>query len=338
MKKLFLLTGAGLMLSLASCVNEWPEPEYRLYDVTLRVHSDTEWLPDFEMTYSRAEALELEYIFKIYKAGTTTNPVKEFVIYSTDFKRSDFNVDVSLYPGDYDVYVWSDYCNADNDRSLFYETSDFAKITYLTPYEGDSNNKDAFRGMKNFTIENTMYLNPTATEVINLERPLARYIFVATDLEDFVDNEITRGKLRGVTSREGSLEEYANELEDALGSYTVKIYYPLYMPSVFDNFLNKPIDSWTGISFEGQFTVISDKQAQIGFDYVMMNGSDSYVQVAMELWDAEGEVISRTSTINVPTKRDRTTLIYGRFLTSDEDAGVRIDPDFDGQFNIPYNR
>lgn len=333
---IFALTGISL-LSFSSCVNEWPHPEERTYAVTLLIHSDTEWLPDYSMTYSRADALEIKYQFEIFQAGNTTTPVQEFTIYKADLTRQDFTVDIALNPGSYDVYVWSDICEATTGKSLFYNSSDFSKITYLTPYQGDSNNKDAFRGMKSFTIDNSMYLHPTATEIVNLERPLARYIFVATDLDEFIDNEISRGQLGSITSRERDPQEYQDELSGVLGEYTIKIYYPLYLPAVFDNFLNKPIDSWTGISFEGAFILLSETQAQLGLDYVMMNGSESYVQVMMEIWDSTDTVIARTRTINIPTQRDRTTIVYGRFLTSDEDAGVHIDPDFDGQYNIPYN-
>lgn len=333
-KSIFAFASVAMLLS--SCVNEWPHPEYRLYDITLKVHSVTDWLPDYDMTNTRAEGLEIQYQIQIYKSGTTLDPVWSKTVYSLDMNRPDFTVDLSLYPGDYDVYVWSDICDASTGESLYYDFSDFAKITYLTPYRGDSDNKDAFRGMTSFTIEDTMYLNPTATEEITLRRPLARYMFVATDLGEFVDNELTRGKLRGVGSREGDIMQYAGELADELDSYTIKIIYPLYMPAVFDNFTNKPIDSWTGVSFEGHITPISSEEAILGLDFVMMNGDESYVQVAMEIYDDEGNKIGGTSTINIPTLRDRTTVVYGRFLTSDEDAGVAIDPNFSGQFNIPY--
>lgn len=335
--KAWIMALAGVALvSLTSCVNEWPHPEDRTYAVTFLVHSDTDWLPDYEMNYTRVESLEIQYQFEIFPAGNTTTPVKEFTVYSSDLSRQDFSIDVSLNPGSYDVYVWSDICDSANGKSLFYNSSDFANITYLTPYVGDTNNKDAFRGQKSFTIDYSMDLKPTATEVINLERPFARYIFVATDLDDFVEEEETRGRMRHLESRESNFEAYSSELTDVLGDYTIKISYPLYMPAVFDNFQNKPIDSWTGISFTGNFTVLSTQQAQLGLDYVMINGEDSFVQVALEIWDAKGEVISKTSTINIPTKRDRTTIVYGRFLTTLENSGVTIDPDFAGQFNIEY--
>lgn len=337
MKKIYSIIPALFALFMAtSCVNEWPHPEDRTYDVKLLVRSHTDWLPNYEMTYGRADGYEVLYQFRIYPAGNISSPIKEFNIYSRDLQRSDFTVDLSLNPGSYDVYVWSDICNSANNKSLFYDSSDFAAITYLKPYEGDSDYKDAFRGKKSFTIENSMYLHPTATEVIELERPLARYIFVATDLADFIDEEQTRGRMRSVASRDGDLQAYLDDLDDVLGDYTVKVNYPLYMPSVFDNFTNKPIDSWTGISFEGNFYIYDENQAQIGMDYVMVNEAESYVQVSLDLYDSTDNRIGGTSMMTLPLLRDRTTIVYGRFLTSDENAGVSIDPNFKGAFNIEY--
>lgn len=338
MKRYIFALGACALLTLPSCVNEWPRPEDRMYTVTLLLHSNTDWLPNEDMTYTREDNLEISYQIQIYNAGKTTDPVKEMTLYSADLNRGDLSVNVDLNPGSYDVYVWSDICDATTGKSLFYDSSNFADITYLTPYRGDSNNKDAFRGQHNFTIDASIYKNPTATEVINLERPLARYIFVATDLDEFIENEQTRGKMRGLENFANTqLPEYTATLENVLQEYTVKIIYPMYMPSKFDNFTNKPFDSWTGISFEGDFVILNEKQAQIGLDYVMVNGNESSVQVAMEIYDSDGVRISSTSTINIPTLRDRTTIVYGRFLTADEDAGVSINPDFAGSFDIPYN-
>lgn len=333
MRKLIIpLVGLSLTF-LASCVNEWPHPEERTYEVTLVVHSNTDWLPDYVMNVGRAgESVELMYQFQIYRSGTTTDPLQEFTVYSTDFTRPDFNVNISLNPGEYDVYVWSDVCDSDTKESLFYDTSNFGAISYTLPYKGDSNYKDAFRGMKSFSIPNSIYRQPTAREVINLDRPLARYIFIATDLEDFVERETTRGKMRTGEAEKSVANE--GKVRANLEDYTVKVIYPLYMPSVFDNFRNNPIDSWTDISFNCIMDQISDEEAQLAMDYVMVNGEESGVQVMLEVYDPDGIVIARTNSFTIPTKRDRTTLIYGKFLTTLRSDGVGINPDFDGEFNI----
>lgn len=338
MKKAAILLLPLVGISLTSCVNEWPHPENLQYGVTLTVHSDTDWQQEYQMDRTRAEAYELEYKFQIFKDNDFSSPYSEFTRYSTDLSRSDFNIDLQLYPGEYTVYVWSDFVNPSTQKSLFYDIEDFTAITYTKPYVGNTDFKDAFRGSLSFTIEESMYLNPTASETINLRRPLGRYIFIANDLESFIQKENTRGVLRSRNSKSeiGEIVDDTRDLEEDLSDYIVKIYYPMFMPSVFNNYTDEPYDSWTGVSFEGKISPISDSEAALGLDFVMLPTSPSSVQVAMEIYDATGEKIGGTATLTVPMERDRTTIITGKFLTSQEDAGVAIDPEFNGQFNIKY--
>lgn len=333
-KYIGVMMGTAALMSLSSCVNEWPKGNERQHGVTLHVVCDTEWLPDYDYEYTRAENMEIKYIFQVYKKGSTTEMVKETSVFSYDFDRNPFDVALSLYPGDYDVYVWSDVCNAETGESLYYETSNFARISYTLPYVGDTDYKDAFRGMASLTVADTDYIDQAGSQTIELSRPLARYIFISTDLDTFVDEQVTRGKLRSVGLRGD--DNYASILEEELDGYTVKINYPLYMPSVFDNFLDRPVDSWTGMSFTGGIKPINEDEATVGLDYVMMNGGESFVQVSMEVYDDDGVKVAGTPTLNIPTLRNRTTLVYGKFLTTNADAGVTINPDFDGQFNIEY--
>lgn len=66
----------------------------------------------------------------------------------------------------------------------------------------------------------------------------------------------------------------------------------------------------------------------------MVNGHESSVAVAMELYDPKGDLIGRTNTVNVPTKRGQNTIVRGKFLTSQTSGGVGINPDYNGDFNI----
>lgn len=323
------LLGVSLALVTASCVHQFPE-EDESGEVVLTVVQDTDWLPDFVMTLTRAGGgdVNIRYDFRVYPKGNTTDLIKEFTIVKDDLTRQNYTTTLELRPGDYDLWCWSDYCDAKTGEALYYDDTTFSAITYSKPYEGDTDLRDAFRGMTSFTVEADGYYEIQPIEAtITLSRPLARYKFVATDFADFVDKESTRGKL--INDPSGAPQRLTN-----LSDYTVKVTYPLYMPAVFNNFQNNPIDSWTGVTFNAQMQQISADEAQIAMDYTMVNGLESGVQVAIEIYDPDGVLIARTSTITVPTKRDRTTIIYGKFLTTLRTDGVGIDPDFEGEFNI----
>lgn len=333
------LSAALLLLAPAlfstSCVHQFPEPD-ETGTVVLHVIQDTEWLPDYIMDISRADAPEVKirYDFKVYPKGNTSDCIKSFTIVGSDLSRPDFDTSLTLTPGDYDIYCWSDYCLADDESAIYYDDSNFASITYIKPYEGDTDLREAFRGMVTFTVDNPGMEEPVPVDAtITLKRPLARYKFIATDLAEFIDRETTRGKMapEGTNpSQSGAAPQRWAKLSD----YTVKVIYPMYMPAVFDNFKNNPIDSWTGVSFTCRMEQLSADEAQMALDYVYVNGEESGVQVMLELYDPDNILIARTNTITVPTKRNRTTIITGKFLTTLRTDGVGINPDFDGEFNI----
>ena len=97
---------------------------------------------------------------------------------------------------------------------------------------------------------------------------------------------------------------------------------------------DKPNDSSLGIQFRSDITLIDDHNARLGFDYVLVNGKESSVMVAVGLFDEEGTRLSMTNPIEVPIKRSMLTTVKGSFLMQDTGGGVAIDPDFEGEFNI----
>lgn len=330
MKKILLMMMGAFMVFVSSCVHQFPE-EDDMAPVYLHVVQDTEWLPDSVITLTRAGELDvvIRYDFRVYPKGNTSNCIKEFSIFKDDLTRSDYYTTLELMPGEYDIWCWSDFAYAKNEEPIYYDDNNFANITYIKPYEGDSDLRDAFRGMTSFSITPAGYEELKPVEAtIELTRPLARYKFIATDLADFLENEITRGKL-APDAASASNPKYAK-----LSDYVVKVIYPMYMPAVFDNFRNNPIDSWTGISFNCSITQLSGTEAQLAMDYVMVNGLSSGVQVMLEIYDPQNVLVARTNTITVPTKRNRTTVVYGKFLTTMRSDGVGINPDFEGEYNI----
>lgn len=323
--------GAAFM---SSCVHQFPEGD-DITPVVINVVQETEWLPDYIMDITRAYGgeVDIRYDFRVYPKGNTTDCIKEFSIYKDDLTRQEYTTYLEMLPGDYDLWCWSDYCEAGDHSPIYYDDSNFANITYIKPYEGDTDLRDTFRGMTSFSVKDPGMEEPQPVDAtIVLTRPMARYMFIATDLAEFIDRETTRGKL--IPNGADPSQIPAGQRWAKLTDYKVKVVYPMYMPAVFDNFKNNPIDSWTGISFDCTMLQLNADEARMAMDYVYVNGEESGVQVMMELYDPDGTLIARTNTITVPTKRDRTTIVRGKFLTTLRTDGVGIDPSFDGEFNI----
>lgn len=336
-----------ILLSVLStaCVHEWPHNGGEPRRVHLKVIHHSEWT---ETTIETSRAVNdddraagddraaspeksVRYHFQVFRSGNngSRDHETEFIRYDTE--RPDFETDIELPPGDYTLYAWSDMAHLSTGKSMFFDTGDFSYIGYTEPYNGNNDDRDVFRGQTSIHVGQTLDADYHAEATLEMERPLARYEFISTDLEDFLALETTRALLN--TAR-GTQPSDAPALAPKLHQYRVKMIYTGYMPHVFNNITNKPIDSRTGMSYDASITILNDKEARLGFDHVMVNGHESSVAVGMELYDPDGKLIGSVGTINVPTARSRNTIVRGKFLTSRTSGGVAINPDFDGEYNI----
>ncbi|WP_343028966.1 DUF6562 domain-containing protein, partial [Bacteroides xylanisolvens] len=103
----------------------------------------------------------------------------------------------------------------------------------------------------------------------------------------------------------------------------------------YNMFTNRPADAWTGISFEGRPAPIDEHEVDLGFDYVFVNGTETHISVALEMYDRQGELVSSTRTIDVPIVRNKLTIVRGKFLTSKVTTGnMGINPDYEDDYNI----
>lgn len=306
-------------------VHEFPHmPDTR--NLVLRVTHNQGW-SEYDHMISRGVTPEntiLRYHFLVTPHDDPKVKISDTTIYSTDLSRPDFTTSLKIPAGTYDIWAWSDHAHSDTRESVHHDSRDFENIVYTQPYSGNDDRRDAFRGMTTVSVSASTDEEINVSGTIALERPLAKYRVIATDLREFVEDEMSR---KSLTLADGP------DLSPLLGSYTVKVRYTGYMPSKFNNFINRPVDSATGVTFEGAISQISETEAQLTFDYVMVNGHESSIPVSLEVYDGD-MMIARTGTINVPIVRNRITNVRGKFLTSLATGGIGINPDFDGEFNI----
>lgn len=268
-----------------------------------------------------------------------------FEIYSGTFPDdgSHPDVEIPLYvaPGEYQIAAWADHVAKGSEADLYYNSSEFLEVTLPGvgekgyQHKGNDPYREAWRGSETIIVheDGSVSLSTRAEEVchvvyMDMQRPLARYHFVTNDYRKFVETETRRLAALGLE------EPKAPKLED----YRVVVRYTGYMPCAFNVLTDKPIDSATGITYDGVITPIDADKAEVAFDYVFVNHSATSVQVALELYrKADGMRLSSTGVINVPLQRGHYTLIEGPFMTTDAGASTGIVPDFEGEFNIEIN-
>lgn len=255
---------------------------------------------------------------------------------------TDYVTSVTIPEGDYKILVWADYVAEGTTTDRYYSTDDFSQLELLTAdadgnplaHSGCNNYRDAFRGelLVSVTGEGQLLdfntrqpLNPAR---VPMNRPMARYHFITTDLGDFIS------KLRSHTDTPADALDHPAAAPD-LNDYTVRFRYSGYMPSAYNAHTDKPVDSRLGVSYTGSLRQIDAHEAELGFDYVLVNGTQTSVKVAVDILDRRsGKTIASTDPIEVPLQRNRYTVVKGHFLTATAGGGIGIDPGFFDDFNI----
>ena len=111
--------------------------------------------------------------------------------------------------------------------------------------------------------------------------------------------------------------------------YKVVFRYSQFMPHEVDIFSYIPIYALPNITFESEIKPLSDTEAELGFDYVFVNGEEFVIPIIVEVYDKQGNKVSGINPINVPLMRGQLTTIRDNFLTSQASGGIGINPDFE---------
>lgn len=307
--------GAALLPLVCACVHELPaditpepgpEPDAT---AELRIAHRSDW---GQMTHTvattRAAEPQMRYVVRTYPAGMVQHfnsaPLTEQVV-MRPATLEDFTITVPSPDEAVEIWVWADHADSP-DAPLHYDAGHFGEISLpQSPYAGCDERRDAFCG--------GMPLNPADRAVtLTLERPVARYEFVATDLAQFMQNE-------GV---------------DNLKGYRVEFAYTGYLTLSYNSFTGLNFNATTGVTFAGTLRRLSDGEASLGFDHVFTSRGERAVSVQAYLITPAGVRRAISPVVNVPISPGVNTTVRGAFLSVREQGGIDIDFDFSGDINI----
>ena len=226
-------------------------------------------------------------------------------------------IHLKLHALEYTLAVWTDYVKAGTTDDLYYDTDNLQQVACTDPYTGSTPYRDCLYGTAPLDLR--QYRDEWNAKVqikVDMVRPLAKYELIATDVKDFLRK----------TKKQRADDE----------TFTITFSYGFYLPTVVNVLTGKPADSRTGIAYTTPLTVPTDgqKECTIGTDFVFVNGTESFVSLSMEIRDGGGNVISRTTGLEVPYRRGHLTTVRARFLTNEMQGGVDIDDDFDGNIDV----
>lgn len=343
-KTLYLIICLPMLLLSACDVHEWPDtPEFVKLHLRLNYETDmTEWHHLYDgasvieqglgETYdNHRDAGQIRYIVRAYpvseKQRTSQNYTQEFVFTKNIAEGYDHEVTLDVLPGDYNFMVWSDLVQTSGDNP-FHNAGNFAEIMLQGDHQGNNDHRDAFRGTNNITLVADIMERLPDTLDIAMQRPLAKFEFVTTDLQEFIVKEIEYLKKEAESRGETPPTRVDTD------SYKVVLQYSGFMPSAYNMNTDKPVDSKMGVSFESKLGIQNENEASLGFDYVFVNGNNAGVSVQIGLYDNEDRQLALSDPIDVPLRRNHHTIIRGSFLMQQATGGIVINPDFDGNHNI----
>ena len=277
-------------------------------------------LPDYVAAPASAgDGEQLRLVAEVYRKGTS---VKVHGRTQSCALQEDgtWLAELSLMPGDYDLRLWADW------NGGYYNADDLGKVTVLTDNyvaNGDTDKKDAYYSTTTLSIPSS----PTGEVegAVSLVRPFAKYRLIATDVEAYY-NLINKG-------------EALPDIEDL----QVRVTYEGFFPTGFNVATGKPNDALnTGIHYTSVPTVAEGYDAkvnrQVGADFVLTNGEESFVTVTIEMIDTNtGEAVATVQHVKIPYKRGHLTTVTGHFLTAGKTpGGVQIDTEWGEDIVIEF--
>ena len=362
---------ACALLCITSCaVHEWPEPTPA--DVIVNLDFDTQ-MPQYKVLNEEGTRAshdgrdyDIRYTIAAYRLLQDGNYAEEpflLKVFSKDeIEELNATFRFSIDEGSYRFYVWTDFVLAGTQNDYFYNTINFRRISLQGAHEGNNDFRDAFSGSADLKVIRRGSKETPSTVTVQMRRPLAKFEFITTDLQEFITKtieamirkeEAEAAAKAGETKSEGgdNPEDITPTESDTktdgdtktgdtktpvvdLEKYTVVFFYSGYMPNAYNMMEGKPCDSATGVKFSSAISAIDNHDARLGFDYVFVNGEESSVMVTVALYDEEGAQLSISRQIEVPIKRSMLTTVRGSFLMQNTGGGVAIDPGFEDEFNI----
>lgn len=341
--KVFLLI--IIIGTLTACdVHEWPHtPESVKVHLLLNYETEmTEW----EHLYEDASITEVGYgetydnqqgygqmrtIVRAYPVvdgqRSSMDYTKEFIFTQNIGQGYNHEVSFELPAGNYNIGIWSDLVDSD-ENSYFYNAANFAEIVLQGEYKANTDHRDAFRGSGNIQlVSDIMESVPEALE-IKMQRPLAKYEFITTDLQEFIEKEIEFLKMEAASRGETPPTRVNTD------EYKVVFYYSGYMPNAYNMNSDRPVDSTMGVLFNSELNILNENEASMGFDYVFVGNQKSAVTMQIGFYDKEGRQVALTNPLNIPLQRSCHTILKGSFLMKKASGGITINPDFDGNHNV----
>lgn len=309
-----VVQGAGLSIEVSLAFN-YDLPQYILLGYDMKDYMskarDDEY-PDGIYPYRARYTVNL-YPFTGEDEVSKT-PEKTFTYIGAFVVNLQQTFTIPADPKKYRAAVFVDFVDKATRSDTFYTASDFSGISLTdAKYIGSTDFRDAFIGTADVDLSTYSSQGATAKVGVTMTRPVAKFEFVALDKDEY-------------ERRYGSTD---------FSKFKAVFTYNGFLPDKYDYFSNEPISSRTDVSFTSSPMVQEDGSVLLGFDYVLIGGRETSVDISMTLIN-DKDVTLGAARVVTPVLSDKKTTVQGDFFTGITTGGIGIDPGFDGEYNIHF--
>ncbi|MBQ7812209.1 MAG: hypothetical protein IJ394_06605 [Bacteroidales bacterium] len=362
-----------LTVTAAACVHQFPD-ETTPADFVLKLKFNIEIGVNVNMnmnteintgigtgTKVSSETHDIRYIVKFFRlvnGEMAAEPAYEHTFTIDDINIHTFEENLEIAEGHYRIYVWGDYVEQGSIDDHHYKTDGFPKIELMVSedggYEGSMESRDAYVGYTDIDVVRYGSTEKPVEAFVDIHRPLAKFVVISNDLEEFVTKitqeraaELRQQAVAGLITEEAAEEALTKAVD--LDEFDVRFHFmgdesTMYnAPVTFDVFADRPIATVPGLNFSSKIRETANSEtgqmeAQLGFDYIFVNGSDTHTRVVVGVYNKDGEQVAMTPSIKIPLKRNQVTYVRGGFLMHNVESGIAVNPGFDGpDYNYEIN-
>lgn len=271
-------------------------------------------LPDY-VTTKGADNIQLRCIIEVYNKDNNERVLRKEIFPKTGLTNNTFEVDALLKEGSYNVLIWSDFTEFAN-KDYHYNTSDLKQIRILEPntYWANTDTRDCFIQNVNIDISGKQ----SSSQNIAMTRPVAKYRLIADDVAQF----------KNLSQKYGF---------PPIDEVSIEIVYASFLPNSYNLSLLRPNDSQTNYKYISSIQDLTTDTAQVGKDFVFVNGNESSIDIAVVIKDKNGKIVNISRGIKVNYKAGYLTTVTGNFLSGGATGGnVNINTTWDEDFNVNF--
>ena len=334
MKRFPYRTMVALVALLSiSCVHEYPDgagtdPTAIQTQITLKTQT-TFTHSSILAGLNKEEYGYMYFVVELHKDAFGETPLlrREIGVPRAADGSATITLNETLHAGNYKCIAYATPAKAADGSGRIFSLKDLEAISYEGEYPGSTDAKECYEIRFDLPLSADKWFD-THESTHLLESPMGSIEIISADAEEFIKLEIAR--LESLKQQQSGESRADWQWSD----YYVVWSFNMYHPVGYNAYTGLPNKAEQAVNFHSGITPQNEKEASVGFDYVFVNGSQSQVNLTLQIYDKNNTLLNVYSGIEVPIERGKTTIVRGEYLTNRKESGIGIDPEFDGDITI----